>query len=356
MASSALAAPLQDVAAEGLVRVEEVTSCPLCGSPRLGRYATSYDRLYLIDERRFVYSRCLDCDLVFQSRRPVRSDIGRLYPANYGPYKQQSQFGSDKPVSRLGHVGKKLVALIGTGLSAAVRTLLPSRFENKYQAIYTPPRPKASLLDFGCGSDKFLNRARKLGWETTGVDFSEIAVEQARRSGHRAHLVSEEMWDQLDDNSFDLVRLSHVLEHLYDPADVLSQLISKMTPGARIHIAVPNPSSISARVMKSYWFSLDCPRHIMLFTPGRLRRLLSDVGFEEISVFHEVVTKDMARSLVYLLYEAGLTKHATIESVIENRFADALLYIPAWIGAACGMGERIHVVATKPQSGQSELR
>jgi hypothetical protein len=87
-----------------------------------------------------------------------------------------------------------------------------------------------------------------------------------------------------------------------------------------------------------------------------LRRLLHDVGFADTEIMHEVVTKDMARSHVYWMYDAGQAKHAMVDSVIENRFVDALLYGPVWMAAACGMGERIHAVGKKPRSQLQELR
>ena len=49
--------------------------------------------------------------------------------------------------------------------------------------------------------------------------------------------MSPHVWDEVADESLDLVRLNHVLEHLYNPKDALRALRVKMNPGARLHIA-----------------------------------------------------------------------------------------------------------------------
>ena len=79
--------------------------------------------------------------------------------------------------------------------------IAPRRFEDRYWSHYEPPEPGQELLDFGCGSDRFLNRARKLGWRTVGIDFHPTAVSTARASGHRAYLLTDRVWDELPEGS-----------------------------------------------------------------------------------------------------------------------------------------------------------
>jgi predicted SAM-dependent methyltransferase len=153
------------------------------------------------------------------------------------------------------------------------------------------------------------------------------------------------VWDELEDGSLDFVRLSHVAEHLYDPASVLRRLRQKMRPGARLHLAVPNPASVTSLLCRSRWLGLDCPRHIMLYTPARLRRLLAEVGFASFTTLHEPVTKDLARSLAYLAHDWGWIEHDAIHRTIYNRPLAALLMVPMGLAAALGRGDRFHVFA-----------
>ena len=333
------------------VVVEELTHCPLCQSERIKPFATSYDRLCLTSRQEFRYSRCVDCDLIFQSRRPIESEIHHFYPSEYGPYKPQAGGDDGAVVANTGlrRLVRNVAQRIGQIASRIEGKIWPNRFQQRYWQPYQPQSAGQTLLDFGCGSDAFLNHARRRGWDTTGVDFSPQAVESARGSGHKAYLLSDQLWKSLPDQSFDLVRMSHVLEHLYDPLDILRRLASKMKPGGVIHIALPNPQSLSARLFGARWFSLDSPRHIMLFTPARLRQLLVEAGFENVSVLHEPLTKDIARSLAYVLIERGWIKHATIHQCIGNPLLDGLLSVPMRLVGLMLGGDRFHMYAHRQE-------
>jgi len=328
---------------------ETLTKCPLCASKDFKPFANSYDRLYLLSKQRFVYSTCKDCNVVFQSVRPLEYEIAKFYPKNYGPYAGHDRSAS-KNKSALVQSIQKGVEKIGKKLNLLLRSVSRDRYEKDYRAIYKLPHTKAEVLDFGCGSDAFLNRARKWGWTTTGMDFSEFAVEQALASGHRAILLSPTAWDQIEDSSIDLIRMNHVLEHLYDPKEVMAKLYSKLKPGGRMHVAVPNPGSLSASVYRRFWFSLDCPRHIMLYTPKCGTKLLEECGFKVDNILHEPVTKDSARSAVYVLKSAGIVSHSWVESIIWNPYVEAALYVPIRVLSSLGKGERIHFVCSKPKS------
>src|SRR5207245_9322546 len=104
-------------------------------------------------------------------------------------------------------------------------------------------------------------------------------------------------WDSSADGSVDLERPTHVIEHLYAPRQTIAQLRRKLRPGGRLHLATPNATSVTFRLLRRHWCSLDCPRHIVIYTPRSARRLLRTAGFGRVDCFQEVLTKDAARSL-----------------------------------------------------------
>lgn len=332
------------------VAVEQLAVCPWCGSPTFRQKWTSYDRLHLTSRQTFDYQQCGICDLLFQSPRPVQQHIYRFYPDDYGPYHAAPCAPAAvavPPASTGKRLFKWTIGKVLRVLIAVTDCLMPRSFERRYADFYRPRSPGMELLDYGCGSDRFLNHARSLGWRTTGMDFSEKAVEQARASGHRAFCCNDDAWELLADGSLDFVRLSHVLEHLYQPRDVLSQLNRKMAPGAMLHLALPNPRSLSARVFGSYWFSLDCPRHIMLYTGTFLSAELPQLGFRVERVLHEPVTKDFARSWAYRQFDHKRISHDQIEGFLHRRLLNDALTVPLRLLAGLGCGERIHVFARK---------
>lgn len=342
-ATSGAAAAPHLVAGAGTAAFEVVRSCPLCGSDRSTTWRVARDRLHGLSDRSFRYARCRQCDLRFLAERPTAAAAGSFYPPEYGPHQARAAT-PPAPASALG----RMIAGCRGGIAAVHQRLerLANRgFWRRYWRDYAPPAPGAVLLDFGCGSDKFLNRARKLGWQTVGMDFSARAIEQVRAAGHRGFVVGEAAWDELGAGRVDCVRMNHVLEHLYEPRETLRRLRTLLRPGGRLHVAVPNPESLSSRLFGARWFSLDCPRHTMLFPPRRLVTLLGECGFGDVRVAHEAVAKDAVRSLGYLLADLRLMRGERVAAMIDAHGLQLAAFPAMWLATAAGLGDRLHVFA-----------
>ena len=146
---------------------------------------------------------------------------------------------------------------------------------------HLPAIPGGRLLDVGCGSGAFLVQMAALGWRAQGIDPDPVAVASAREAGLN---VMQGTLDDLDldehAGAFDAVTLSHVIEHLHDPADDLRRIQRLLRPGGLLWIATPNLEALGLRRFGPDWLNLDPPRHLVLFTRGSLERLLRDTGFE----------------------------------------------------------------------------
>jgi SAM-dependent methyltransferase len=186
---------------------------------------------------------------------------------------------------------------------------------------------------------------RERGWTTVGADFAEDVLAAVRASGHHAFLAGEELERNVPERSVSCVRMNHVIEHLYHPREVVSGIRRKMRPGARIHISTPNPGSVGSRLFGRRWHALDCPRHVVLYRPGVLRRLLAELGYRDISVVHEVGPKDLTRSWGIVLYERGLIEHEQIAAMARDPMRSGLLLPVASLGALVSAADRYHVFA-----------
>jgi SAM-dependent methyltransferase len=334
--------------------IEKLQRCPLCDGSRLQPWGSGRDRIHRISAATFVYSRCTSCSVIFLSERPTEAAIGGFYPTDYGPYRpgeaaapDGTPTSGDTPAVNSGSsIRDRLIGVLRLGNSGMARLLRGG--ETTGLELKAPTRLNAEFLDFGCGSDRLLNRARTLGWVTTGMDFNPRTVDLVRRSGHKGVTVSESGWRELQDETFDLVRMNHVLEHLYHPIETLELLKRKMRRGGRLEIAVPNPSGLSSRVFGSRWYSLDCPRHVVLLRPDVLQTLLETLGFRVDLVSHEIVTKDMARSLGHVLHDIRLMSHPDIDLLQYNAWLSELLWTPAMLVAKLRLADRFSVVAAKP--------
>ncbi len=81
------------------------------------------------------------------------------------------------------------------------------------------------------------------------------------------------------EDSFDVVTLWHVLEHLPNPRGTLQIIRKILRPGGILILSVPNMQSLQSKLTRNHWFHLDPPRHLFNFSMGDLCRLLDQEGF-----------------------------------------------------------------------------
>ena len=70
-----------------------------------------------------------------------------------------------------------------------------------------------------------------------------------------------------------------MIEHLDNPSLCLSLIRKKLKKEGELLIGTPNISSPSAHIFGSYWYNLDSPRHLFLFSPQTLGKLLNKYNF-----------------------------------------------------------------------------
>ncbi len=124
---------------------------------------------------------------------------------------------------------------------------------------------------------------RDLGWRVQGVDFDPDAAALARGKGLNVVVGTIESQGYTAD-SFDAVTLNHVIEHVPNPLGLLRECHRILKPGGRLFLATPNSRSLGHRIFKQSWRGLEPPRHLQVFTPSALRRLLLEVGFVGVCV------------------------------------------------------------------------
>jgi len=99
---------------------------------------------------------------------------------------------------------------------------------------------------------------------------------------------------------FDIIHLGNVIEHLGDPKKALIKIHSLLKPGGEIIIITPNFDSLSAMVFRNYWYALDSPRHLFLFSPKTIFRLLSETGFSVLGINSSPDVRVTIKSINYL--------------------------------------------------------
>ena len=135
------------------------------------------------------------------------------------------------------------------------------------------------LLDIGCGTGDFLELANSDDWIVTGIEPNENARRIANVKTNNAVFDIDQL-PQLSSQSFDVITLWHVLEHLPDLEGHIQLVQSLLKPNGRVIIAVPNYKSFDAKHYGSFWAAYDVPRHLWHFSKDAISNLFQKVGME----------------------------------------------------------------------------
>ncbi|MDI1243726.1 MAG: class I SAM-dependent methyltransferase [bacterium] len=158
-------------------------------------------------------------------------------------------------------------------------------------------------LDIGCGAGWLLKRLAKAGWLIEGVEWNKEAAElAASRTGAKV-FDGDVMSLDLETQKYQLIVLSHVIEHLFEPNAVIKRIHDLLAPGGRAVLFLPNIESADAKYYKQFWFHLDAPRHVNFPTASYLRKLAAKHGFASASIRSVAAEWTWKNSKAYQLRE-----------------------------------------------------
>jgi 2-polyprenyl-3-methyl-5-hydroxy-6-metoxy-1,4-benzoquinol methylase len=152
---------------------------------------------------------------------------------------------------------------------------------------------KMRLLDVGCGEGYAMAFFRNQGWAVKGIDFSSAGV-CSKNPNCMDYLVTGDIFALLQaeikaGNTYDIVWLQNVLEHVIDPLDLLVSLRTLVAPGGLAVVTVPNDCSItqSAALEKqhidsAFWVAL--PDHLSYFDRDSLVNTVKETGWDCLDV------------------------------------------------------------------------
>jgi 2-polyprenyl-3-methyl-5-hydroxy-6-metoxy-1,4-benzoquinol methylase len=141
-------------------------------------------------------------------------------------------------------------------------------------------KKKGHILDIGCGRGLFLDIMRRHGWSVAGVEFNEETASYAAETyGINVMTGNPQDWG-FDKESFDVITINHVIEHVHKPAEMISECNRLLRKGGLLVIAVPNIYSLQASAGKGSWFHLDIPHHLYHFSEEGLFILLKKNSYK----------------------------------------------------------------------------
>jgi len=141
-------------------------------------------------------------------------------------------------------------------------------------------------LDIGCALGDFMIAANKVGFDVHGLEVSEAAATEARRIFGERVAHTDITAAEFPPDSFDVLTMWDVIEHLADPQRALEKVRMLLRVGGILVISTGNAASLWARLTGRFWPLLTPPQHLFFYTPEGLAQLLQINGFVMVKVLH----------------------------------------------------------------------
>lgn len=215
-------------------------NCPWCDSEKTQMHLWVKD-LFLTQEPFEIYE-CLKCGLLFTEPRPDVNSIGKYY--------QSEEYYSHQE-NKNGFIPKIYESVKRVNL----------RHKRK---LATKGLKVGTMLEIGCGVGDFLHEMEQKGWNCTGIEPSKEAKAIAKNRV-KANILNPDELASLEDESFDLITMWHVLEHVDNLKEEVMHLQRLLKKGGRLVLALPNYKSADAEFYREYWAAYDVPRHLNHF-------------------------------------------------------------------------------------------
>jgi SAM-dependent methyltransferase len=228
--------------------------------------------------------KCPSCSCSYLNPRPTRETIGRAYASYYThraptpPGQSPSWRGWLRRALKNGYLERRFgyhlspALPIGSHVLSAIPGIAP--LVSRHVRDLPNPNRRAKLLDIGCGNGQFLLDMRSLGWDVQGQEVDSEAAALGTGAGLPIFLGPIEE-APFENDSFDVITLSHLIEHVYDPIALVEHCYSLLRPRGVLWVATPNLCADGHRTFGPYWRGLEPPRHLVMFTPRALEELLS---------------------------------------------------------------------------------
>src|SRR5205807_2137979 len=133
----------------------------------------------------------------------------------------------------------------------------------------------------GCGTGVFLDKARKHAFDCEGLELSEYAAEFVRNMGIPVRTEAIENADYPIE-SWDVIVMREVIEHLPHPLESLRTIHSWLKPGGVLFMATGNYDSPERRLRGSEWFYFMPEGHLYYFSNRTMTKYLKNVGFDKV--------------------------------------------------------------------------
>lgn len=268
------------------------SKCPLCknqGNIDFIGQDFMFDRT-----KYYKYLKCDLCSISYQAPIPNLKQIKSYYPDSYENFEdpKKPKFSLAEKV-RLSFHHNYSGLIKNTYVNKIFSLLIP---KDKSLIDYVQ---NGKFLDIGCGNGSRLLKMKKLGWHVFGVELNTFAYQKCIKNDLN---VQNKPLEQavFKKNYFDVIYMSHLIEHLNNPDEIINICSNLLKKGGKLYINTPNNNALGKKIFNKYWFANEVPRHIILYSKKGIKKLTRNHKFQIIYSSQNTTPKIFLNSLDYL--------------------------------------------------------
>ncbi|MDA9221614.1 bifunctional 2-polyprenyl-6-hydroxyphenol methylase/3-demethylubiquinol 3-O-methyltransferase UbiG [Methylophilaceae bacterium] len=186
------------------------------------------------------------------------------------------------------------------------------------------PLDKQNILDVGCGGGILAESMAKLGGNVTGIDQSEIAIKIAQLHSKENNLsidyklLNIEDFLKKDSNKFDVITCLEMIEHVPDPASIITSCSKKLKKNGRLYVSTIN------RNLKAFLFAIVGAEYILNLLPRGTHHYDKFIKPSEVKSWANDLNMNIS-NITGMIYNPFLKKYSlgsdvSVNYILELRF------------------------------------
>ena len=245
-------------------------SCPICDGLVYPKFSVPCDYRKPKNPKDYQIYWCPECDYGMVWDRPSKEEVRDFYAVdNYYTHNNNNTASNEEKLSFLDRLRVHISYRLDAGEELTPSEVTPLLQNNELK-----------ICEIGCGNGGNLAKFQAVGYSVFGVEPDPAAREVAKEvTPNIFYGTAEELPETIENEKFDLVLMSHVLEHCLDINTVISNVKAILKDGGVYILEIPNCKSLGFRTYQGEWPWSDIPRHLNFFTPGSIDNILKKHGF-----------------------------------------------------------------------------